>query len=106
MDFDRSILPRELRPFVDDDGRLVAWPSKQKAQKQAIAYLAARFDRDREYAEREVNELLRGWHTFDDWALLRRMLYDWRFLDREADGSRYRLRTTPPWSLEGVAVTS
>ncbi len=36
-----------------------------------------------------MNELLLGWHTFGDWALLRRMLFDWGHLDRESDGSRY-----------------
>jgi hypothetical protein len=99
--FDRALLPRELRPFVDDDGRLTRWPTRQKVQKQAIALLAARFEPGREYGEREVNERLSAWHTFGDWAILRRALFDWRFLDREADGSRYRLRDRLPWGLDG-----
>ncbi len=89
---DRASLPRELRPFVDDDGRIKQWPVRQKVQRMAIAYLAARFEPGRDYHEREVNELLLRWHTFGDWALLRRLLFDWRFLDRESDGSRYWLR--------------
>ena len=89
---ERSSLPRELRPFVDDEGRLTQWPVRQKVQRMAAAYLAARFESAREYSEREVNELLLEWHTFVDWALLRRVLYDWRFIDRESDGTRYRLR--------------
>jgi len=97
---DRASLPRELRPFVDDDGRIKQWPVRQKVQRMAIAYLAARFEPGRDYHEREVNELLLRWHTFGDWALLRRLLFDWRFLDRESDGSRYWLRraTTEPGS--------
>ena len=91
---ERDALPRELRPFVDDDGRLSRWPSRQKVQRMAAAYLATRFQPGREYSEREVNETLKDWHTFEDWALLRRVLYDWSFMDRERDGSRYRLRTT------------
>ena len=89
---DRASLPRELRPFVDDDGRIKQWPVRQKVQRMAIAYLAARFEPGRDYHERDVNELLLRWHTFGDWALLRRLLFDWRFLDRESDGSRYWLR--------------
>ena len=58
----------------------------------AAAYLAARFEAGRIYNERQVNELLLEWHTFRDWALLRRRLFDWRHLDRERDGSRYWLR--------------
>lgn len=89
---DRSIAPRELRPFIDESGRLYRWPSRQKVQRMALEALASHFDPEREYAERDVNFLLMEWHTFGDWAMLRRMLVDWRLLEREADGSRYRLR--------------
>jgi hypothetical protein len=92
---ERDSLPRELRPFVDDEGRITQWPARQKIQRQAIDYLATRFTEGAEYREREVNELLCQWHTFGDWALLRRLLFDWGYMDREADGTRYRLRTRP-----------
>ena len=88
----RPPLPRELRPFMDDDGRLRQWPTRQKTQRMAVALLAGRFEPGRVYSERQVNELLLEWHTFGDWALLRRMLNDWGYLDRERDGSRYWLR--------------
>ena len=74
---------------MDEQGRLIQWPSKLKIKRMAIDYLATRFAPAREYTEREVNELLLDWHTFGDWALLRRMLYSWKHLDREPDGSRY-----------------
>ena len=77
---------------MDDGGRLAQWPTKQKIQRMAATYLAARFEPGREYSEREVKELLMDWHTFADWALLRRVLCDWRYMDRESDGTRYRLR--------------
>ena len=93
---DRESLPRELRPFVNEDGRITQWPSRQKVQRMATDYLAAKFTPGREYAEREVNELLCDWHTFADWALLRRLLYDWGYLDRESDGTRYRVRVVEP----------
>jgi hypothetical protein len=92
---DRSSLPRELRPFINDDGRLTQWPSKQKTQRMAAAYLAERFEPGREYGEKEVNELLMDWHTFADWALLRRVLCDWRYMERESNGTRYRLLPAP-----------
>ena len=84
-------VPRELRPFMDDQGRLTQWPARQKVQRMAIDYLAGRFDSGREYSEREVNELLLDWHTFRDWAILRRLLCDWGYMTRERDGTRYRL---------------
>jgi hypothetical protein len=93
---DRSALPRELRPFVDADGRLIGWPARQKTQRMAVALLASRFEPGREYSEKEVNFLLLEWHTFRDWALLRRSLVDWRHLQRESDGTRYRLAPERP----------
>ncbi|HKQ58857.1 MAG TPA: DUF2087 domain-containing protein [Candidatus Eisenbacteria bacterium] len=89
---DRASIPRELRPFMDDDGRLTQWPARQKTQRMAMALLAARFEPGRVYNERQVNELLLEWHMFGDWALLRRLLFDWGYMDRERDGSRYWLR--------------
>ncbi|MGE5179751.1 MAG: DUF2087 domain-containing protein [Bacteroidota bacterium] len=81
---------------MDEEGRLKQWPVKQKIQRMAIDYLSSRLVRGREYTEREVNELLLDWHTFGDWALLRRLLCDWGYMTRERDGTRYRLLPTPP----------
>ena len=93
---DRSSLPRELRPFVDDAGRLKSWPARQKVQRMAAVYLASCFEPGREYSEQDVNFRLMELHTFSDWAILPRMLVDWRYLDRERDGSRYRLADPQP----------
>lgn len=100
---DRTELPRELRPFVDDLGRLTQWPAKQKTQRMAMTLLAARFAPGREYTETEVNMLLMDGHTFADWAILRRSLIDWKYLDRESNGTRYRLRADAPTTFEAAA---
>jgi hypothetical protein len=97
----REDLPRLLRPFIDAEGRLSQWPSRQKIQRMAAAFLAGRFEPGRDYTETEVNLLLMDGHTFADWALLRRVLYDWGFLDRESDGSRYWVR---PGADERIAA--
>lgn len=70
---------------------MTKFPSKRPMQTEALRYLAEKFETDREYAEREVNELLLQWHTFGDPATLRRELYDRRFLDRDPYGRSYRL---------------
>ena len=97
---DRSLLPRVLRPFVGDDGRLLQWPTRQKTQRMAVALMASRFAPGRDYTEKEVNAVLMDGHTFADWALLRRMLCDWRYLDREDNGSRYWLRAEAARQIE------
>ena len=88
---DRASLPRDLRPFLDEHGRLTRWPARHKVQRMAVALLARRFEPGREYGEKSVNEMLMDGHTFADWAILRRLLVDLRFMSRERDGSRYRL---------------
>lgn len=88
---DRSTLPRELRPFVDDSGRLMQWPSRYKVQRMAVALIARRFEPATQYSERELNFLVMDGHTFADWALIRRSLVDWKFMARVSDGSRYWL---------------
>ena len=97
MPFDRAAMPREARTFLDDDGRLLSWPAKQKTQRRVIDHLARKFEHGREYTEKEVNFVLMDWHSFGDWALLRRLLYNWGYMDREGDGSRYRLRPEDRW---------
>jgi 5'-phosphate synthase pdxT subunit len=81
--------PRALAAFMDAEGRLVKWPAKAGLQRTAVAYLASRFETGRAYSEAEVNATLERAHTFRDHVLLRRMLYDLGYLDRERDGSRY-----------------
>lgn len=88
----------ELKNYMDEQGRLTEWPSprnKKGLQQLALEYLAGKFEFDRHYTEKEVNAILRTWHTFGDHALLRRELYDKMFFDRKVDGTAY-WRTEPP----------
>lgn len=81
-----DMLPR----FLDDAGRLRQWPAKRTVQLIVLAYLAAKFDKDTIYTEQQVNDILNTWHTYGDWATLRRALVDYQFLVRKRDGSAYR----------------
>ena len=78
--------------FLDKQGRLQQWPSKHTDKLLVLAYLATKFDLKLTYSETEVNALLKQWHTFSDWALLRRELFDRGFIVRNPDGTDYRLK--------------
>jgi hypothetical protein len=78
---------RVLRNFVVG-GRLVRLPARQAQKQVVLGYVARRFDESRSYEEREVNELLRGFH--DDTASLRRYLVDEGLLERESGVYRRR----------------
>ncbi|WP_257451549.1 DUF2087 domain-containing protein [Archangium lipolyticum] len=79
---------KKLSHYLDKEGRLKVWPSRRTDQLEALRYLAARLP-GTEWSESELNDLLNDLHTFGDWALLRRDLYDARILDRSSDGRRY-----------------
>jgi hypothetical protein len=81
--------PARLRNLLDDQGRLIRWPARMAKKREAIRYLAYRFQPGRRYTEAEVNTILKAWHTFGDHAVLRRMLYDLGYLNRTTDGASY-----------------
>jgi hypothetical protein len=81
-----------LKNHLDEQGRLIEWPpprNKKGLQTVALNYLASKFEMGATYSEKEVNAILKQWHTFGDHALLRRELYDKRYFDRKNDGSQY-----------------
>ena len=81
----------DLARYLDEDGRVTRWATnKNKPHKELIiAYLATKFEHGKQYHEREVNEILKQWHTFEDWAMLRRELFVRGYLGRLKDGSAY-----------------
>ena len=74
----------------DEHGRLARWPNKYSVQRLAMWVLWMQFDSRRVYTEREVNQVLKAWHTFGDHVTLRRELINDRLLTRKSDGSEYR----------------
>lgn len=89
-----------LRHFLNESGKLTAFPAKRKMKIYALCYLAQHFEHGKDYTEREVNDLLLDWHTFADPATLRRELYDYGFLDRSKDGKIYRFADNQPTKEE------
>ena len=78
-----------LRRFLDEDGKLKQLPSKHAMRVVVYAYLAEKFDFDREYTEQEVNAILAQWHSFNDYFTLRRELVEAGWLKRLPNGSKY-----------------
>lgn len=84
-------IPEPIKQFFDEHDRLVQWPSKQLAKDLALGYLSRKFEIDHVYTEVQVNEILKKWHTFSDWPLLRRELFERGYLGRELSGAKYWL---------------
>lgn len=80
---------KALTKLLNEAGQVTRWPTKPQEKTLVIEYLASKFSRDADYSEKDVNEVLQTWHTFSDWALLRRELFERGFLAREKNGSTY-----------------
>ena len=80
-----------VRSFFDGP-RLRQIPAKRRARVAVLAELLRRFEPGRDYAEPEVDALLREAH--DDVAFLRRELVDYRYLTRT--GGVYRVTDRVP----------
>lgn len=74
----------------DPSGRLQRWPSRRADQLLALWVVWSYLTSDRQLSEDEVNSMLRDWHDFDDYVLLRRELVDLDLLRRTPDGRVYR----------------
>jgi DNA-binding transcriptional ArsR family regulator len=85
----RASAPPILRDLLDEQGRITRWSSKLKDQQAMLEYLVTRFEAERSYNEREVNDLIRLWYLDADFVLVRRSLVDAGLLRRTKDGTRY-----------------
>jgi len=80
----------------DGLGRMARWPHKYSVQRLALWVLWMQFERGRVYSEREVNAVLKAWHTWGDHVTLRRELINDQLLTRKSDGSQYRKMPARP----------
>ncbi|MEK4628398.1 MAG: DUF2087 domain-containing protein [Solibacillus sp.] len=68
-------------------GSIEIIPSKEKKKIVILQHIIKRFDEQKNYTEKEVNEILKGVH--DDFVSLRRNLIEYGFMLRSDDGANY-----------------
>jgi len=78
-----------IAAFLDDAGKIVQIPAPSRTRIPTIAYLASKFEEEQIYKEKEINEIINKWHTFGDYFILRRLLIDYKFLERTPNGDKY-----------------
>jgi hypothetical protein len=87
-DLDREAYDRKvLKDYLAENGRIAQLPTNRRKLDVILRYLVEQFDFDRQYTEKEVNEILGAFN--EDISGLRRDLISVGFLDRERDGSAY-----------------
>jgi hypothetical protein len=85
---------------------LTEFPTKRRDQLVLLKSIAISFDATKAYTEAEVNQRIKTWLAdlgcFSGWDhfMLRRRLVDESFLNRERDGSCYRICLTGPSGVD------
>lgn len=74
------------------NGRLEKIPKKLSFKIEIFKEISKLFAANTTYSEKEVNEILK--EVFNDYAILRRYLVDFKFLDRSKDCRVYTLNET------------
>ncbi|MGN7177401.1 DUF2087 domain-containing protein [Cytobacillus sp. SAFR-174] len=69
---------------------LAKFPPREKQRLIVLREIAGRLKSDYTYGEKELNEALKA--IYEDYALIRRYLIDYGFLERKPDGSEYWLK--------------
>ena len=82
-------ITQELKSFMNENGQLIALPSKHKKKLIAYYYLATKVEVGRQYTESDINDILNEWAIFRDPATLRRELYNKHLLNRTNDCKYY-----------------
>ncbi len=78
--------------MFDAQGRLFRWPTSAALQDLCLWVLWSRLESRKAFTEKQISELIKGWHVFGDHALLRRALIGWRLVQRTQDGRSIAVR--------------
>lgn len=84
-----KILQQWIKNYLNEEGKLKAFPSKRKLKIAAMFYIASSIDDGIMYSEKEMNDQINTMCSFNDAALLRREMYNYRFINRTLDGKTY-----------------
>lgn len=76
-----------LSTFLNSQGRIKAFPAQEKKFLVILRHVVKSFEPGRRYKEKEVNEILLGFH--EDTASLRRGMVEYQLMDREGGGGEY-----------------
>lgn len=75
-----------IKNYIKKD-KITNIPRAEKKKIIILQYVVQKFERNKRYTEREVNEIISFMH--EDFAALRRYLIEYGFMSRENDGSIY-----------------
>ena len=60
--------------FINEIEGIICWPKKRSDKQIIMEWLSSKFQFEKKYSEKEVNNIISAHHSFNDIALLRREL--------------------------------
>jgi predicted GNAT family N-acyltransferase len=78
--------------YLDYHGLVEIYPTDWDSKQIVLKYIADSFEKDIQYSEKEVNDIIKKTITFSDYAIIRRDLFDSQLIDRTPNGQFYWLR--------------
>tara|TARA_B100001029_G_scaffold176862_1_gene180481 strand:- start:689 stop:946 length:258 start_codon:yes stop_codon:yes gene_type:complete len=75
--------------LVNELDKIIRWPKKPSDKEIVVDWLSKKFELGLIYSEKEVNNIIKIYHLFNDIPLLRRELVSRKYLIRKDDGSEY-----------------
>lgn len=76
-------LSKTVKNFCDNQGIIKNWPVKYTAKLELLDYLASKVPYQKIFTEKEINEIIKLHHSFNNHVELRRSLIDYRFFHRD-----------------------
>lgn len=89
MEKEIEVYREKLKRYYDEEGKLTGYPSKRPMRVLALIRIAEKFEAERKYTEKEVNEIIKASIAFSDLELVRREMFQYKFIGRLRDGSEY-----------------
>jgi hypothetical protein len=71
----------------DESMQLIIFPKKQKQKYLCLLWIVTLFEKNIDYSEKQVNEILKK--VYPDYVMVRRYLVDYNLMFRTDNGSRY-----------------
>ena len=89
MEKEAAAYQEKMRRYYEGGGKLIQYPQKRPMRILALLKIAEQFEYGKQYTEKEVNEKIKESIAFNDVEMVRRELFEYKFLGRQRDGSSY-----------------
>jgi hypothetical protein len=78
-----------LASLLDNDGKIKRWPKKPEERAAVLGFFAGKFEKGKDYTEKDINAIIAALHSFNDITMIRRELITAKLLNRTPDCKRY-----------------